>query len=170
MKFSTGATSSDIMTTSTCGQDAKDLSYTAVQTEEKQEDRRSHARTKLLNIALLGVVFMTTASRTPISIQKTVLYSAKQPNTTAHVEGFTGDGYVANSLLYASFAAANFLAPWVISLTGPKYAMLLGGLGYTAYAAQLLHLADPLLYTCALLNGSGRGRGTGQMTDAGQGT
>ena len=149
------------MTTSTSGEDAKDLSYTAVQTDEKHEER-SYERTKLLNIVLLGVVFMTTASRTPISIQKTVLYSAKQPNTTGHVEGFTGDGYVANSLLYASFAAANFLAPWVISLTGPKHAMLLGGLGYTAYAAQLLHLADPLLYTCALLNGSGRGRDTCQ--------
>ena len=33
--------------------------------------------------------------------------------------------------------------------------MLLGGLGYTAYAAQMLYLSDYLLYTCALLNGLG---------------
>ena len=33
--------------------------------------------------------------------------------------------------------------------------MLLGGLGYTAYAAQMLYLSDYLLYSCALLNGLG---------------
>ena len=33
--------------------------------------------------------------------------------------------------------------------------MLLGGLGYTAYAAQMLYLSNYLLYTCALLNGLG---------------
>ena len=36
-----------------------------------------------------------------------------------------------------------------------RYSMLLGGLGYTAYAAQMLYLSDYLLYTCALLNGLG---------------
>ena len=33
--------------------------------------------------------------------------------------------------------------------------MLIGGLGYTAYAAQMLYLTDWLLYTCAVLNGIG---------------
>ena len=36
--------------------------------------------------------------------------------------------------------------------------MLIGGLGYTFYAAQmlyLLYLSDNLLYTCALLSGIG---------------
>jgi len=33
--------------------------------------------------------------------------------------------------------------------------MLIGGLGYTAYAAQMLYLTDWLLYTCAVLNGVG---------------
>ena len=33
--------------------------------------------------------------------------------------------------------------------------MLIGGLGYTAYAAQMLYLSEGLLYTCALLNGIG---------------
>ena len=58
--------------------------------------------------------------RTPISIQKTVLYSAKQPNATSYVEGFSGDGYISNSLLYASFALFNFFAPWVIAKLGSK--------------------------------------------------
>lgn len=33
--------------------------------------------------------------------------------------------------------------------------MLIGGLGYTAYSAQMLYLEDWLLYTCAMLNGVG---------------
>ena len=32
--------------------------------------------------------------RTPISIQKTVLFSAKQINSTSYIEGFNGDGYI----------------------------------------------------------------------------
>ena len=51
--------------------------------------------------------------------------------------------------------------------------MLLGGLGYTAYAAQMLYLSDYLLYTCALLNGlgasllwTGQGYGTQRFKSA----
>ena len=76
---------------------------------------------KLLNVTLLGAVFMMLASRTPISIVKTVMYSAREVNGTGYVEGFTGDGYVANAVLYATFAMSNFLAPSVISLIGPRY-------------------------------------------------
>eukprot|EP00090_Calanus_glacialis_P029734 TRINITY_DN47766_c0_g1_i1.p1 TRINITY_DN47766_c0_g1~~TRINITY_DN47766_c0_g1_i1.p1 ORF type:complete len:452 (-),score=75.69 TRINITY_DN47766_c0_g1_i1:54-1409(-) len=122
-------------------------------TNAQNLDEFSHR--KILNVVLLGLVFMMLASRTPISIVKTVMYSARDTNGTGYVEGFTGDGYVANAVLYATFAMSNFLAPWVISVIGPRYAMLIGGLGYTAYAAQLLYLKDWLLYTCAVLNGVG---------------
>ena len=54
-----------------------------------------------------------------------------------------------------------------------RYSMLLGGLGYTAYAAQMLYLSDYLLYTCALLNGlgasllwTGQGHGTQSFMSA----
>jgi len=151
-----------------------DISYKAVKTDsdaheeyqvniQKNSGESSEAkihnqnenRIKLINIVLLGTVFMTTGSRTPISIQKTVLFSAKQINTTSYVEGFNGDGYISNSLLYASFAISNFFAPWMIARIGPKYSMFLGGLGYTVYAAQLLYLSDILLYACAVFNGVG---------------
>ena len=36
-----------------------------------------------------------------------------------------------------------------------RYSILIGGLGYTAYSAQMLWLSDALLYTCAILNGLG---------------
>ena len=78
-------------------------------------------RRKILNVILLGLVFMMLASRTPISIVKTVMYSARDLTGAGYVEGFTGDGYVANAVLYATFALSNFLAPSVISVIGPRY-------------------------------------------------
>ena len=76
---------------------------------------------KTLNVVLLGLVFMLLASRTPISIVKTVLYSATDVSGVGYIEGFNGDGYVANAILYSTFAVSNFLAPWLISIIGPKY-------------------------------------------------
>ena len=88
--------------------------------EETDEKDPSYSRTKLINVILLGIVFMTTGSRTPISIQKPILQSALEVNSTGYVPGFTGDGYIANSLLYATFSVSNFFAPWVIQSIGPK--------------------------------------------------
>ena len=79
---------------------------------------------KTINVILLGLVFMLLASRTPISIVKTVLYSATDVSGVGYIPGFTGDGYVANAILYSTFAISNFLAPWVISIIGPKYVPL----------------------------------------------
>jgi len=113
------------------------------------------ARRKTINVFLLGLVFMLSASRVAISVLKTVLSSASDIEGPGYVEGFAGDGYVANAILYAFFAFSNFLAPWIINTIGPRYSMVIGGLGYTAYAAQMLYLEDWLLYTCAVLNGVG---------------
>ena len=88
--------------------------------EVTQSHKETYDRTKLINVILLGLVFMTTGSRTPVTIQKPILYSAKQENSTSYVPGFSGDGYVANSLLYATFSLSNFFAPWVIQTIGPR--------------------------------------------------
>ena len=89
---------------------------------EKKED--PFAVRKTTNVILLGLVFMLLASRTPISIVKTVLYSATDVSGVGYIPGFTGDGYVANAILYSTFAVSNFLAPWLISIIGPKYVPL----------------------------------------------
>lgn len=86
-----------------------------------ESDEDPFSTRKTVNVILLGLVFMLLASRTPISIVKTVLYSATDSEGVGYVEGFTGDGYVANALLYSTFALANFLAPWAIGILGPKY-------------------------------------------------
>ena len=90
-------------------------------TPECSEREDPFAVRKTLNVVLLGLVFMLLASRTPISIVKTVLYSATDVSGVGYIEGFNGDGYVANAILYSTFAVSNFLAPWLISIIGPKY-------------------------------------------------
>ena len=90
-------------------------------TPECSERGDPFAARKTLNVVLLGLVFMLLASRTPISIVKTVLYSATDVSGVGYIEGFNGDGYVANAILYSTFAVSNFLAPWLISIIGPKY-------------------------------------------------
>lgn len=85
------------------------------------EKKDPFAFRKTVNVVLLGLVFMLLASRTPISIVKTVLYSATDVSGVGYIPGFNGDGYVANAILYSTFAVSNFLAPWVISIIGPKY-------------------------------------------------
>ena len=90
-------------------------------TRDGSEKKDPFAVRKTVNVVLLGLVFMLLASRTPISIVKTVLYSATDVSGAGYIPGFTGDGYVANAILYSTFAVSNFLAPWVISIVGPKY-------------------------------------------------
>jgi len=124
-------------------------------TEDCVEKSDPFAGRKTINVVLLGLVFMLLASRTPISIVKTVLYSATDVNSDGYIAGFNGDGYIANAILYSTFAISNFLAPWVISNIGPKAAMFFGGFGYTLYSAQMLYLSDWLLYGSAILNGMG---------------
>ena len=79
---------------------------------------------KTFNVIFLGLVFMMLASRTPIAIMKTVMYSARDMGGSGYVKGFTGDGYIANAVLYATFAMSNFLAPWMISVIGPRYKVI----------------------------------------------
>ena len=75
---------------------------------------------KTLNVFLLGLVFMLAATRVHISILKIVLNSASDKDGQGYVEGFTGDGYMANAVLYGTLALSNFLAPWIIKTIGPR--------------------------------------------------
>ena len=95
-----------------------------------------YSRRKTVNVVLLGVVFMLLASRTPISIVKTVLYSATDATSPSYIPTFSGDGFLSNSLLYSTFAVSTFLAPWVISKLGPRYTLSL--------KPSLLHLTQKL--------------------------
>lgn len=57
--------------------------------------------------------------------QKTFLLSLQKD-----VPSFHGDGYIAQSIVYAVFAITLWLAPSVISITGPRLAMFFSAIGY----------------------------------------
>ena len=119
-------------------------------TPECSEREDPFAARKTLNVVLLGLVFMLLASRTPISIVKTVLYSATDVSGVGYIEGFNGDGYVANAILYSTFAVSNFLAPWLISIIGPKYVPKTKMMGVKEYFCQVILPSNTSGQRCSL--------------------
>ncbi|KAL0278554.1 UNVERIFIED_CONTAM: hypothetical protein PYX00_000347 [Menopon gallinae] len=105
--------------------------------------------TRFVNIILLGFGFMFifTAFQTTGNIEETVLSSLG--------DEFKGAGYISLAVLYAVFATCNWIAPSVISLTGPKIAMLIGGAFYTLFIFSFLFLEKWLLYVVSVLVGVG---------------
>ncbi|XP_014680886.1 PREDICTED: UNC93-like protein MFSD11 isoform X2 [Priapulus caudatus] len=91
---------------------------------------------KTLNVVLLGFAFMLifTAFQTCTMVEKTVL------------EGTGVDGYVSLAILYAVFAASNWAAPSIISVTGPKYAMVFGGVVYCIFIGLFLKPSTYSIY------------------------
>ena len=70
-----------------------------------------------------------------IDQQQTVIDSIKQEDPN-----FTGSGYTSLAVIYLVFAAANWLAPSMIALAGPKINMIVGGITY------MLVLLDTYLF------------------------
>ncbi|KAG5682589.1 hypothetical protein PVAND_011934 [Polypedilum vanderplanki] len=107
---------------------------------------------KFINVLILGFgfMFLFTAFQTMGNIEKTVLdsISADDPN-------FTGDGYISLAIIYAVFAICNWIAPPVISLTGPRCAMLIGAVAYCSFMVSFLWPKTWLLYLVSALLGVG---------------
>lgn len=110
---------------------------------------------QLVNVLLLGAAFhlIFFSFQTSVFIQQTVVNSIKiKPEYK-----FTGDGYVSLCITYLTFALSNWLAPSMISLTGLKHGMFLGGLTYVIYSASFIYPTTVLFYTAAALIGLGAG-------------
>jgi len=45
-------------------------------------------------------------------------------------DSFEGDGYTSLAVIYAVFALCNWLAPSIISISGPRIAMIIGAVTY----------------------------------------
>ena len=72
-----------------------------------------------------------------------------------YVEGFTGDGFTSLAIVYAVFSVANWFAPPVVSKIGPRFTLLLGGVCYACFIAQLIYPNNYLLYCASALVGFG---------------
>ena len=58
-------------------------------------------------------------------------------------------------MIYAVFSIASWLAPSAVALRGPRFAMIVAGLLYAQYIAQLLYPNTYLLYVSAGIIGLG---------------
>ncbi|XP_044269343.1 UNC93-like protein MFSD11 [Tribolium madens] len=112
---------------------------------------------RLFNVVLLGLAFMLifTAFQTMGNIQKTIIESIKQDNEKKNDTSFQGDGYVSLSIIYAVMSILNWAAPSVISVIGPNFAMLFGGITYVLFIMSFLIPRTWLLYLASVIIGTG---------------
>jgi len=112
---------------------------------------------KNFNIFFLGLAFMLvfTGFNTMSGIQAMIFKSAITPGSGGYVEDFTGDGFISSAVIYAVFSLASWLAPSIVAWKGPRVAMILAGVLYAQYIAQLLYPNTYLLYTSAAIIGLG---------------
>ncbi|XP_017076811.1 UNC93-like protein MFSD11 [Drosophila eugracilis] len=117
---------------------------------------------KFLMILILGFGFMFvfTAFQTMCNIEKTILDSISQED-----ESFKGEGYTSLAIIYLFFSLSNWLAPSFISFTGPRVAMVVGALTYTAFMITFMFPSTVLLYVGSAVLGLGA-----SITWTGQGT
>ena len=112
---------------------------------------------KLFNITFLGLSFLLifTGFQTCKIISQSVLKSYINQTTINKTVYFHGNGYTSLAIIYIAFACANWLAPSVVSLIGPKYSMVVGGITYTLYLATFIHPLTWTLYTASMIIGIG---------------
>ncbi|XP_063234386.1 UNC93-like protein MFSD11 isoform X2 [Bacillus rossius redtenbacheri] len=81
---------------------------------------------------------------------KTVLDSINRDDPS-----FTGDGYTSLAVIYAVFAVCNWVAPSIISVSGPRVAMLIGAATYMLFIASFFIPKTWLLYVASCVIGFG---------------
>ncbi|XP_029995910.1 UNC93-like protein MFSD11 [Sphaeramia orbicularis] len=108
------------------------------------------ADTRTFNVAILGVgfLFIFTAFTTCGNVEQTVVKSLD--NST-----FTGSGYHSLGIIYGVFSFSNLLAPTVVTVIGPKFAMFVSGLLYSGYIAVFIVPVTWAFYFTSALIGVG---------------
>ncbi|VEN47295.1 unnamed protein product [Callosobruchus maculatus] len=106
----------------------------------------------LVNVILLGTAFMLifTAFQTWGNIQKTIIESIKEDD-----KSFDASAYYSLGIIYVFFSVFNWSTPSVISVIGPKFSMLLGGITYVLFILSFLIPKSWLLYLVSAVIGIG---------------
>lgn len=110
---------------------------------------------KKINIFLVGLAFMFvfTGFNTMVGIQTLIFNSATTEGSGGFIPGFEGNGFIASAVIYGVFSFASWLAPSAVAWKGPKVAMIIAGVLYAQYLAQLLYPNTYLLYVSAAVLG-----------------
>ena len=115
-----------------------------------------HQRAKNVNIFLLSFGFMLVYIYSwIIPIRTLIIDSAKNESSVGYVDGFNGDGSFSVSISNVVLAIANFFALPILSKIGPRLTLILGGICYSLFIAQMVYPNDYMLYSASALAGFG---------------
>ena len=115
-----------------------------------------HQKPKNVNIPLLSFGFMLVyIYSTIIPIRTLIIDSAKNESSSGYVDGFNGDGSFSISICNVVLAIANFFALPILSKIGPRLTLILGGICYSFFIAQMVYPNDYMLYSASALAGFG---------------
>jgi len=93
-----------------------------------------------------------TAFQTSGNVQTSVLNSYK---TSSGEYPFKNKGYISLAIIYTVFALANFIAPPICNLFGPRVAMFIGGACYCLFIASIIVPLLSTLYIASVIVGVG---------------
>jgi hypothetical protein len=82
-------------------------------------------------------MFVFSAYQTMGNVETTILKCACNQNSSGFVEDFSGSGYTSLAIIYAVLAFSNWFTPSILSVTGPKVALIVGGLAYLFFISQV---------------------------------
>lgn len=107
---------------------------------------------QLMNVITLGLgfLFLFIPFQTMSNIEKTLLTSTKADNPS-----YDGDAYVSLAVIYAVFALCNWITPSIITMTGPRLAMVLASFCYTQFILSFLIPTSFVLYVASAILGFG---------------
>ena len=115
-----------------------------------------HQKAKNINILLLSFGFMLVYIYSwIIPIRTLIIDSAKNESSVGYVDGFNGDGSFSISICNVVLAIANFFAPPILSKIGPRLTLILGGICYSFFIAQMVYPNDYMLYGASAVAGLG---------------
>uniref|UniRef100_A0A1A9WGE6 UNC93-like protein MFSD11 n=1 Tax=Glossina brevipalpis TaxID=37001 RepID=A0A1A9WGE6_9MUSC len=105
---------------------------------------------KFWNIIVMGLAYMLifTAFQTLGNIEKNLLASLAEEDTT-----FDGDGFISLASIYVVFAFSNWLAPSILAVTGPRVSMFTASIFFSIFTFVFFFTSTWLLYTAGVLLG-----------------
>ena len=108
---------------------------------------------KTYNVVMHSVSFMLifTAFQTSGNIQTAALNNVERDGKYI----FHNTGYISLTIIYTVFSLANFIAPPILSMIGPRGVMFIGGCCYAAFIGSIIYPYIVTLYAASVVVGIG---------------
>lgn len=96
-------------------------------------------------------MFIFTAFQTSGNVQTAALNNVERDGKKI----FHNKGYISLTIIYTVFSLANFIAPPIVNMVGPRGVMFIGGLCYSAFIGSIIYPYLITLYIASVVVGIG---------------